>query len=121
MVLVKYTSRQTKSPSVLEYCSDHDEATELDMPKTPTKNGRQLKRSNAIANIPIQAPQNNDNKSEEAAPEPETGADWEMVEETPKIKKKPKAKTRELIKAFSESNAQEHDTEDNMVVSPTFL
>jgi hypothetical protein len=93
---------------------------------------RQLMRSNAVGNlnIPSQAGKGRQDTSEheddynpeEPELEPESGVDWEMIDETPKAKKKPttgKPKTRELIKAASERQAQEHDSDDNMAAVST--
>lgn len=108
-------------PEALEYLSDPQ--TEPIIETRPVADGRQLKRSNAIAliNIPSQVEKGTRNKAKVAEPEPDSGelsaVDWEMIDETPNAKKKPtKPKTRDLIKAASERKALvEHDLEDNMM------
>lgn len=120
-------SDSSQSEPALEYVTD----TEPDISaKTPPRVGRGLRRSNAIAliDVPSQAGkgkgtrnkalESEDYEPKIAEPEPDSGLDWEMIDETPKAKKLTKPKTRELIKAASEHDkALEHNLEDDMAVS----
>ena len=111
-----------------EYISNHnqhispplgsdDQSMEPDIkPKSPPV--RKLRRSYAVSNI---EPSQSDYKPDEAEPEPISGADWEMVDEMPKSKKKAKPKMRDLIEAANERKVQENDSEDNMVSTSTFF
>jgi hypothetical protein len=134
-------SSSQKKPAPLEYNTDGDTERNNDAEIPPTI-GRRLRRTNAIGLInkaeKRTQPENEASDedfyvdanpgvdNERVAYEPmaaEPGADWEMVDESPKAKKKyTKPKTRELIKVASEHNAQvEHDSEDKMVSTSTSL
>jgi hypothetical protein len=120
LILVDKNPRASLS---LEYGSDQQ--TEPDISAEAPPVGRQLKRSNAISDIPRASQAENDYEPVETDSEPDPGpADWEMIDDTPKAKKKPtKPKTRDLIKAagdHKEQEHQEHDSDDNMAVS-TFV
>lgn len=99
--------------------SDSDQSTEPDIkPKSPPVG--KLRRSYAVSTI---EPSHSDYKPDEAEPEPVSGADWEMIDdsETPKFKRKAKPKMRDLIEAANEHKLQENDSEDNMVSTSIFF
>lgn len=97
--------------------SDSDQSLELEIKANPLP-VRRLRRSYAVSNM---APSQSNYKPDKAKTEPVSGADWEMVDETPKSKKKAKPKMQNLIEATNECKVQENDSEDNMVSTSTFF